>query len=100
MLESSLTERQLIAQFLDTLRELPEVQADLDHSEPAGLAGDRRYDANIDLQVQALEMSELRVLSTMAQGGAPGPEVSSLKVRGSEIQQRIISDHLLGKQKA
>ena len=51
MLESSLTERQLITQFLDTLRELPEVQADLDHSEPAGLAGDRRYDANIDLQV-------------------------------------------------
>ena len=45
--------------------------------------------ADIDLQVQALEMSELRVLSTMAQGGAPGPEVSTLKVRGSEIQQRI-----------
>ena len=43
----------------------------------------------ITLQVQALEMSELRVLSTMAQGGAPGPEVSTLKVRGSEIQQRI-----------
>jgi alkylation response protein AidB-like acyl-CoA dehydrogenase len=45
--------------------------------------------ADIDLQVQALEMSELRVLSTMAHGGAPGPEVSTLKVRGSEIQQRI-----------
>ena len=45
--------------------------------------------ADIDLQVQALEMSELRVLSAMAQGGAPGPEVSTLKVRGSEIQQRI-----------
>jgi alkylation response protein AidB-like acyl-CoA dehydrogenase len=45
--------------------------------------------ADIDLQVQALEMSELRALSTMALGGAPGPEVSTLKVRGSEIQQRI-----------
>ena len=45
--------------------------------------------ADIDLQVQALEMSELRVLSAMAQGGAPGAEVSTLKVRGSEIQQRI-----------
>ena len=53
--------------------------------------------ADIDLQVQALEMSELRVLSTMAQGGAPGPEVSTLKVRGSEIQQRIIANNLLGK---
>ncbi|MBX9942842.1 MAG: acyl-CoA dehydrogenase family protein [Reyranella sp.] len=45
--------------------------------------------ADVDLQVQALEMSELRALSTMALGGAPGPEVSTLKVRGSEIQQRI-----------
>ena len=45
--------------------------------------------ADIDLQVQALEMSELRALSTMALGGAPGPEASILKVRGSEIQQRI-----------
>ena len=45
--------------------------------------------ADIDLQVQALEMSELRALSTMALGGAPGPEVSTLKIRGSEIQQRI-----------
>ena len=45
--------------------------------------------ADIDLQVQALEMSELRALSTMQLGGAPGPEASILKVRGSEIQQRI-----------
>ena len=34
-------------------------------------------------------MSELRALSTMTLGGAPGPEVSTLKIRGSEIQQRI-----------
>jgi hypothetical protein len=33
--------------------------------------------ADIDLQVQALEMSELRVLSTMAQGGAPGRSLRS-----------------------
>jgi len=45
--------------------------------------------ADLDLQLQALEMSELRALSAMAQGGAPGPEVSTLKIRGSEIQQRI-----------
>jgi len=45
--------------------------------------------ADVDLQVQALEMSELRALSAMALGGAPGPKVSTLKVRGSEIQQRI-----------
>ena len=68
---------------------------DIARSEPvdgATLADDPAFVsqiADLDLQVQALEMSELRVLSTMAQGGAPGPEVSTLKIRGSEIQQRI-----------
>lgn len=51
MLESSLTERQLIMQFLDALRELPEVHADLDHLEPTGSTVDRGHDAQIDLQV-------------------------------------------------
>jgi hypothetical protein len=51
MLESSPTERQLITRFLDALRELPEVHADLDHWEPAGSTGDRGHDAQIDLQV-------------------------------------------------
>jgi alkylation response protein AidB-like acyl-CoA dehydrogenase len=68
---------------------------DIARSEPAEgatLAHDPAFTAQIadlDLQVQALEMSELRALSAMAQGGAPGPEVSTLKIRGSEIQQRI-----------
>ena len=56
--------------------------------------------ADLEVQLQALEFTELRILSAEAGGGAPGPEVSFLKIRGSEIQQRIISDHLLGKQKA
>ncbi|MBL6654258.1 MAG: pimeloyl-CoA dehydrogenase large subunit, partial [Reyranella sp.] len=68
---------------------------DIARSEPmngGALADDPAFTAQIadlDLQVQALEMSELRALSTMALGGAPGPEVSTLKIRGSEIQQRI-----------
>ena len=45
--------------------------------------------ADLEIQVTALEYTELRVLSTMAHGGQPGPEVSGLKIRGSEIQQRI-----------
>src|SRR5689334_23737261 len=45
--------------------------------------------ADLEIQVTALEFTELRVLSQMAHGGQPGPEVSGLKVRGSEIQQRI-----------
>lgn len=51
MLESSLNERQLITQFLDALRELPEVSADLGHLEPIGSTSDRGHDAEIDLQV-------------------------------------------------
>ena len=68
---------------------------DIARAEPQGgatMADDPAFAAQIadlDLQVQALEMSELRALSTMALGGAPGPEVSTLKIRGSEIQQRI-----------
>lgn len=50
-LESSLTEQQLITQFLDALRELPEVRADLAHLEPIGSNVDRGHDAQIDLQV-------------------------------------------------
>jgi hypothetical protein len=43
-------ERQLISNFVDALRELPEVEADLDHWEPAK-SGDRGYDAQVDLHV-------------------------------------------------
>ncbi|MEO8557790.1 MAG: acyl-CoA dehydrogenase family protein [Rhodospirillales bacterium] len=45
--------------------------------------------ADLEVQLQALEFTELRILSAEAGGGAPGPEVSFLKIRGSEIQQRI-----------
>ena len=45
--------------------------------------------ADLEIQVTALEYTELRVLSSMAHGGQPGPEVSGLKIRGSGIQQRL-----------
>lgn len=51
MLESPTTERPLVEQFLETLRALPDVQADLDHREAAGPANVRRYDAQIDMHV-------------------------------------------------
>lgn len=50
MSETSQTERQLITSFVDALRELPEVEADLDHWELAR-SGDRGYDAQVDLHV-------------------------------------------------
>jgi DNA-binding transcriptional ArsR family regulator len=51
MLESTLTERQLIAHFVDALRELPEVEAELHQREPVGKHDDRGYDAQVDLHV-------------------------------------------------
>lgn len=51
MLESSLTEKQLITQFLEALRELPTVHADLKHLEPVGSTAYHRHDAQIDLMV-------------------------------------------------
>jgi hypothetical protein len=51
MLESSLSERQLIEQFVDALMDLPEVHAELDRWGSAGNSGDRGHDAEVDLHV-------------------------------------------------
>lgn len=51
MLKSSLTEQQLIARFVDALRELPEVKADLDNREPLSKRGNRGHDAQVELHV-------------------------------------------------
>ena len=59
-----------------------------ERGQPGRRSGFRRKIAELDLS-PALEFTELRTLSAMAQGGAPGPEVSILKINGTEIQQRI-----------
>jgi hypothetical protein len=51
MLESSVTERQLIERFLEALRELPEVRAELNSWKPADSTVDRGSDTQIDLHV-------------------------------------------------
>jgi alkylation response protein AidB-like acyl-CoA dehydrogenase len=45
--------------------------------------------SDIEIQLMALEMTEFRTLATVATGKAPGPESSILKIRGTEIQQRL-----------
>ena len=44
---------------------------------------------NLEMDLKALEYMELRILSEEKKGSAPGPEASILKIRGSEIQQKI-----------
>lgn len=51
MPETAPTEQQLITRFVDALRELPEVKANLAHRKPFGMNTDPRYDAQVDLQV-------------------------------------------------
>jgi hypothetical protein len=43
----------------------------------------------VDVELMALEYTELRLLAAENAGKAPGVEVSMLKVRGTEIHQRL-----------
>jgi hypothetical protein len=45
--------------------------------------------AELEVGLSALEMTELRVLAREHAGKGPGPESSLLKIRGTEIQQRL-----------
>jgi len=45
--------------------------------------------AELEIDIHALEYTELRLLSALEGGGNPGAESSILKIRGTEIQQRI-----------
>jgi len=58
----------------------------------APLAGDNNFMrrlAAIEVELKALEYTELRTLAAVASGKAPGPESSILKIKGTEIQQAI-----------
>ena len=45
--------------------------------------------AELEVDLMAAEYTELRSLASAAAGAAPGPESSILKLKGTEIQQRI-----------
>ena len=45
--------------------------------------------AELEIDLTALEFTELRTLAREAQGKGAGPESSVLKIKGTEIQQRI-----------
>ena len=51
MFQSNPTERQLIGRFVDTLRELPEIEADLHHRESVSEHGGRVPGAQVGLRV-------------------------------------------------
>ena len=45
--------------------------------------------AEIEIELQALEYSELRTLAALSVGKAPGPESSILKIVGTELAQKM-----------
>ncbi len=50
--------------------------------------------AQVEIDLLALEITNMRVIVADAEKRAPGPEASILKVRGTEIAQRISELHL------
>jgi len=58
----------------------------------APLADDKNFMRQLaatEVELKALEYTELRTLAAVASGKAPGPESSILKIKGTEIQQAI-----------
>jgi alkylation response protein AidB-like acyl-CoA dehydrogenase len=73
---------------LDLLKRI--AAAERKHGRP--LAGDARFAARIaeiEIELMALEITALRVLAAEAEQREPGPEVSLLKIKGTEIHQAV-----------
>ena len=61
-------------------------QAGMPHVDEAGFRA--RFNA-VEVEVLALEFTELRILGALAAGQNVGPESSMLKTRGTELQQSV-----------
>jgi alkylation response protein AidB-like acyl-CoA dehydrogenase len=74
------------------LRKLKLIAKVENNNDEKPLIKDRRFRdqlTNLEMDLKALEYTELRILSKESNGSSPGPEASLLKIQGSEIQQRI-----------
>jgi hypothetical protein len=87
-------ERLSIAEVTDSKRGLAQLREQARREVNGGLClledplfAKRLTDIEIDLM--ALEFTELRALASIAEGKEPGPESSLLKLQGTEIQQAI-----------
>lgn len=87
-------ERTSIAGVADSKRNLNEIRR---FAEQEVNGGHRLIDdpllqkrlSDIEIELMALEFTDLRVLASVAAGGAPGAESSLLKIKGTEIQQQL-----------
>ena len=80
-----------IAALKRELKRLKEISSDLIVGE-ASLLDDTNFRNKLEaaeIELTATEFTELRTLSQISSGGAPGPESSILKIKGTELQQSI-----------
>lgn len=63
--------------------------ADPEHGTYAADPGFKSRFDDVMIQIQAMEYTELRILSQLANGQNVGPESSMLKTRGTELQQAV-----------
>ena len=73
------------------LSRLKEKIRNSENTQPS-LTGDNDFLKKIgqlEIELKALEFTELRTLAAVSVGKAPGPESSLLKIRGTEIQQKL-----------
>jgi len=74
------------------LRRLKDIAAQQPGSDGRPLIEDVRFRdriAAVEIELMALEITNLRVIAADMEKRAPGPEASLLKIRGSEIQQTL-----------
>ena len=73
---------------IDRLRDI--ARAELEDGAPLLDSADfSKKIAELEIDLTALEYTELRTLASESKGQGPGPESSILKIKGTEIQQRI-----------
>ena len=89
-------ERTGIAGVAGSKYQLQALRTQAEHSNKgaAPLADDRNFMRKIaaaEVELKALEFTELRTLASVASGKAPGPESSILKIAGTELRQTIDS---------
>jgi alkylation response protein AidB-like acyl-CoA dehydrogenase len=73
---------------IDRLRDI--ARGELEDGAPLLDSADfARKISELEIDLTALEYTELRTLASESKGQGPGPESSILKIKGTEIQQRI-----------
>ncbi len=74
------------------LKQLKQIATQQQGTDGGRLLDDLRFRdrvAQVEIELMALEVTNLRVIAAEMEHKAPGPEASLLKIRGSEIQQTL-----------